>query len=644
VNNSAKLLLLVLLVKSVVGFGQQQPASSLKSLVAVAQQAQAAHDYAAAANAYAQAVKVQPTMPELWANLGLMQHEAGEIAPAIQSFRQAIRLNPALFVPNLFLGIDDIRVGKAAEAVPFLLKAERSNAADSQVPLALGRAYLSLNKYPLAIHELNRAVTLNPKFGSAWFALGIAYLDQVEVEARNWTNAGTDSPYIQALFAESLQKQFRFPEASEILRKVVKNEVQPPCVRSELGYSLLREHTPAAAAAEFIAERAARPECSLSILGEARIAIDTGEDETAMQLLEKLWLRDPGFMHSNAVVLSEGLVADRAVSLNSLLIERRTVLPAGLFNELSAILGVTTREQDSNTETDTSLAVKIAPTDHRAAEEYYAAGQFQLCAARLRKSTAKLSSDQLQLLATCEFFTGDYARSADAAASLALQQPHSMPAYYWSIKAKNKLAFEALDRFQQLEPNSAKGHILMGDVYRQRLRFDDAEAEYTQALTITPNNPAALMGLASAFLDNSKNDDAMKTAHEALARTPDDPDLNLIMAEALIDDHRFVEAKPFLDKCMNAKPHVLPHLHALLGRVYAETGKTQEAIAELKMGELSDVDGSVHYQLARLYRQAGDDKNAAVAFEQMKAIRLRRHEQKLISVEDPDFTASEAGP
>jgi tetratricopeptide (TPR) repeat protein len=69
-------------------------------------------------------------MPELWANLGLMQQETGDIASAIPSFQQANHLNPSLYVPNLFLGIDSLRTGKAPEAIPFLIKAEKINKTD----------------------------------------------------------------------------------------------------------------------------------------------------------------------------------------------------------------------------------------------------------------------------------------------------------------------------------------------------------------------------------------------------------------------------------------------------------------------------------------------------------------------------------
>jgi len=74
VKYNLQLLLLLLLANS--GFGQQQPAATLDSLLETAQKAQAVNDYATAANAYKQAVRLQPNMAELWANLGLMEQES----------------------------------------------------------------------------------------------------------------------------------------------------------------------------------------------------------------------------------------------------------------------------------------------------------------------------------------------------------------------------------------------------------------------------------------------------------------------------------------------------------------------------------------------------------------------------------------
>ena len=61
------------------------------------------------------------------------------------------------------------------------------------------------------------------------------------------------------------------------------------------------------------------------------------------------------------------------------------------------------------------------------------------------------------------------------------------------------------------------------------------------------------------------------------------------------------------------------------------------------MGESSDEDGSIHYLLARLYRQIGDTKNASAALEQVKTIKQRRGQHVKI-VEDPDLSSLESPP
>lgn len=642
-NHYIKLLLLVLLVKPEPGFGQQPPASRFESLVAAAQQAQTAHDYAAAENAYKQAARIEPTMPELWANLGLMQHQTGDIAGAILSFQHANRLNPSLYVPNLFLGIDYLREGKAREAMPFLLKAEKTNGTDPQPPLALGRAYLSVGNFSAATQQLIHATALNPKLGSAWFTLGIAYLDQVEEAARNLSSESQDSPYAKALFAESLGKQSRYREATTIYKGLLAAPVPPPCMHSELGFSLLKEHDATAAAAEFATERTANPGCSLAILGQARIAMDAGANKDALALLQDLWNRDHGFVESSLATLMEGLSANRSVSFIEFIAQEHDAIPADLYEAICDVLRGSTPERDESRARQESSA---APTSavHSTAEQYYASGQFLKCADQLTPSVTAGHPDKLLLLAVCSFFAGDNKRSAAAATSLATLQPHSMSALYWSIKADQRLSLEALARFQKLEPDSARSHILLGDIYRQRERFDDALVEYKKALAIAPDDAAALLGEASAYLGNNNFEQTIETARAALMRTPDDPELNVVMAEALVSHDDFTAAEPFLQKSLHAKLQMLPHIHALLGKVYAETGRTQEAVEQLRLGASSDEDGAIHYQLARLCRQLGKNKDAAEALDQMKLIKQQRRERGVKVIDDSDFSTVEAGP
>jgi tetratricopeptide (TPR) repeat protein len=576
-----------------------------------------------------------------------MQHESGNITEAIQSFQQANRLNPSLYVSNLFLGIEYTRTGNAKQAIPLLVKAERMDKADPQAPLALGRAYISLGRFSAATEELGRATTLDPKLGQAWFTLGIARLDQVEADARRMSAEGKQSAFAGALFAESLHKQARFGEAASLYRTLIDSNPQPPCIRSELGFSLLLEHDEPGAASQFEAERTAHPECGLALFGQARMALESGDTSKALMLLTELWSRDHGFVESSAAVLLDGLSSEKTSAVIDLFSAQESMpIPLDLRRAILTAFNISGQSALNPPFGKASNATNLppAPADLRTAEKLFASGKFQLCSRSLEPTPNALGADRLRLLAACSFLTGDLQRASSAAAALAALQPQSLEALYWSIQANERLALQSLARFQQLEPDSAKSHVLLGDIYHQLERHDDAQAEYLKALAITPGDPAAMLGLASAYLSNNNIQGALETTQSALARSPEDPELNLILAEVKLSQNAFAEAEPYLKLSLRAKPQMIPRVHALLGRVYAETGRTSEAIEELKMGASSDEDGAIHYLLARLYRKLGDTKNATAALDRMKTIKQQRSARGIKRVEDPDLSSLESPP
>ncbi len=643
-------LLLVLLAVSLSGFGRQPQALSqastpiseqLEPLLAQARQAQAAGNYAAAAKAYRKAVELSPEVPELWANLGLMQQETGNFSAASGSFAQAYRLNPSLYVPNLFLGIDYAHSGEPVKAIPFLIRAEEIDKADPQAPLALGRAYIAAGNFNRAARELERATVLDPRLGAAWFTLGIARLNQVEADARTVSDEDPRSPFAGALYAESLFKQSRTGEAASLYKTLLDALPQPPCIRSELGFALLREHDDSGAAAAFASERSLHPGCGLALLGQARLAIDRGDTGEASALLLGLWNRDHGFFLTQVPLLLEGLPAEKAsAALASLAGPSNAGLPAEVR---SALVQAMTQPEPALPQSASPPAdqTESARPSGRTAEQDYAGGHFVQCEERL-KTDPSPSPARLRLLAACAYFTGDNQRAADAAAADRALEPRSLEALYWSIKADERLAFQSLARFQQLEPDSARNHVLLADIYQQLERFDDAQAEYEKALALAPGDLAATLGLASADLNNGNPAAALETARKAQERSPEDPELNLVIAEALIAQRQFGASEPYLVKSLRAKPQMLPHIHALMGKAYAETGKTQEAIEQLKLGASSDADGNVHYLLSRLYRQIGDTKDATEALNEMKNIKQQRETRGVKRVEDPDLSPLES--
>lgn len=629
-------------------FCQQDQPSDLASVLAAAQQAQAANNYAAAAEDYKEAVKLRPDIPELRANLGLMQHEAGDYPDAIRSFQEALRLKPSLYVPNLFLGIDYVHTGRAKEAVPLLMKAEKMNATDALSSLTLGRAWSSLGDYATAIREFRRAIRIDPKQSSAWFGLGIAQLDQVEEDARTMTDKHADTSWAKALYAESLTKQSRYKEAADLYKSILAATDQPPCTLSEAGFVSLRQGDVPNARQQFTAEHDSHPECSLALLGEARLAIESGTDEDALQLIKQVWTRDHGFLATNASLLFDGMPAESSQRFLSFLAQQQS--SGQIDQDLGAAL--TQSGEGSTDASDEMRAGPSSPVSSSAvsaagtqARQEYLAGHYGLCSRSLKSNLQSADAPMLRLLAACSFFAGDYDLTSEAGRVLPSSPAHPQAeALYWSIKANEKLAFESLAHFQQLEPNSARSHILLGDIYRQRERYDDAIKEYAKALTLSPDDTAALLGLASAYYGVANTTKAVETAQKALLQSPDDPEINLLMGEALLTEHKFTDGEPYLLKALHAKPQMLPHVHALLGEAYAGDGKTQDAIRELKLGAGSDEDGSVHYHLARLYSKIGDSADAAAALQQMKALQQKRREGAVTALEDSRYTGLDDAP
>lgn len=203
------------------------------------------------------------------------------------------------------------------------------------------------------------------------------------------------------------------------------------------------------------------------------------------------------------------------------------------------------------------------------------------------------------------------------------------------MKANKELASQAFSRFEQLEPNAERTHLLLGDMYRQRQRYEQAESEYDMASSLAPQDAAPLFGLASAYAHDSNPDKALDTAKKALEISPNDPDLNLLAGEILVSRREWAAAEDYLKRGIGgAKPQALPHLHALLGQVYEQTGRVQEAISELQMGITSDEDGSLHYQLARMYSSMGNKVAAQEAFQQSKLLEQNRRERAVTAVQD----------
>lgn len=606
---------------------------TLQSLLAQAGAAQSRGNFAAAADSYRKAAELNSSIPELWANLGLMDHEIGNSSEAIASFQHAIRLNPSLFVPQLFLGIEYLAAKNPASALPHLETAEKLNPGDLQAALSLGSAYEMLERANRAVDTYARATQIAPKNGTAWLDLGTAYLQQVENNARVMTSAYRHSSYFALRAAETLADEGSLNAAENWYKTAIASPSPPPCAHAEFGIALLRLKRVIEADRQFHLEEQTASHCGLASLGMAISAVAQGQPDIGLKALTALSAADRGFVPSALPLFQGALAPDQVQALVNLARRKKNAgdQPADLGSLIESALafGSASTSTPSNDDSVSQTPRASAPEE---AVQLYAAGQYTQCDRSLRSKIAKLTATQQRLLASCSFFAGDFQTTSLAAARLKTNPATRLEGFYWESKADEKLAVTALARAGEIEPDSARMHVLIGDAFRQRRHWSEAEAEYRKGISLDPQSRAARLGLAIVLFTEMKTDEAFAVDKSLMQQIPDDPEANLLAADILVQKHEFAQAEPFLDRCRNLKVDLVPQYHVLLGQVYAATGRVAAAISQYKLGLASDQDGRVHYQLARLYQKTGDKTNAEEEIRISKEIRNRWDQQAHIDL------------
>jgi tetratricopeptide (TPR) repeat protein len=600
-------------------FSQQR--SDFESLLASAQQAQAGGDFEAAAQFYRKALTLQPNIAEVRANLGLMYYQTGNDQQAIASFVTAIHLKPSLFVPNLFLGLDYLRLKRFSEAVPYLKEAAVLNATDVQTRLALGQAYAGTGKTRLAVASVAQAVELGPANAQTWFHLGVSYLDHVEADARLLRSRHADSGYWHALVGDTFAEQKVFVQAAEAYKTALAYPTFPPGIHAAYGFVLLNQNDYGGAERELNAELASNPRSLTAKLGLARVRAEQGATAEGVKQIAEIWKSEPGFLRANVSLFNTGLPEPVSSDLKLALEKARAngEIPADVAQALQLSTpgeNIADSRHLSSAASETSGSIqKAAP-----AAQLSASGRLGACGGPQVRAPQRLQSAELRTLAACTYSSANYRAAFGAAEKLVAVPATEAEGLYWEIKSAQKLAAETLARASALDSNSPTLHVLLGDMFRQRKHYPESEQEYRKALVIEPENPGALFGLSLALLADSQLDEALRLAAGALKKNPNDPEFNAVMGEILCQRREFLAAEPYLKKALSAKPELVPHVHALLGTVYAESNRTPQAIAEMRLALSDDRDGRLHYQIARLYLKVGDRNSANKALEASKRL------------------------
>lgn len=176
-------------------------------------------------------------------------------------------------------------------------------------------------------------------------------------------------------------------------------------------------------------------------------------------------------------------------------------------------------------------------------------------------------------------------------------------------------AFQALRRAAELDPQSARLHLILGESLRDSNKLVDAIPEYEAAIRLQPGMEAAYLGLATTYWKQGQWDDVMPPLERALKLSPQDPEAHAILADILFhrDDMAGAEKQAQLALAENPK---LAVTRVVLARIHLARHEPNEAVAELRPVLEVDPDGSYHFLLWRAYKLSGKTAEAQAALDE----------------------------
>ena len=229
----------------------------------------------------------------------------------------------------------------------------------------------------------------------------------------------------------------------------------------------------------------------------------------------------------------------------------------------------------------------------------------------------------------CQFREGQFSQLLAAT-----KGAHTPESHYWRSRTYNELALQAFTRLGQLPP-SLEQHELKANIYNGKKKYADAVEEWREAIKLSPTDKQIQKQLAISLKFSQDYGGALPILQRLLEGQPASAELSFLVGETLVDLQRVEEAIPLLNRALARDPKLLA-AHKALARAYLAAGRAAQAIPHLQAALATDVDGSLHYQLASAYQASGQpslSKQALLKYQKIQGSAVAAREAAKQEVE-----------
>jgi len=566
----------------------QETQTQIVALFEQAQQAEQAENLSSAATFYRKIVSLDPNIAEVWSNLGMALYRQDQFKESVVAFDRAATLKPALLAPHVFGGIAHLKLGEAEKAVGPLKSALAIEPYQPEATLALSEAYAKTRQFDASVRLLRKALERDPDSESLGSNLAVTYLDW----AKDVGSALRRSPGVYGrLLTATIHAAIGAVSTEEDLRAIV--AVNPGSVEARLALArFLIETQPTP---ERLRESDKQIEAARKISSEdlevsaddVRLAVARDDLSRAFGLLQNLAQEDPEFTLTNLDALASGLPAESVLKIKQ-------------------------------------QAASMAASSNRSPNSYSS----KFAALERVKSKRLLTATEDAEYAS----TGWHLHRYDEALSeLVSRHRTDDQSLYWIFRVCKARGREVLEQTVNAHPDSVPSHLLLADFAVQRDDYREAKSEFETALALRPHDPDMMLRYVRMLETARETKQAQDEATRDATEFPLDAGLNFEAGELTLRSSGDAEAAvKYLERALQTDPGMV-RARVDLADAYEQLQRLDDAIHEVERIAGTDDDGTLHYRLARWYRQTGRGEEAAKALESCKRIKEQKLKKETIS-------------
>jgi tetratricopeptide (TPR) repeat protein len=578
---------------------------------------------------YKQALQVDPSWKEGWWNLGVLQYGANHFADASLIFKRVVQFAPDLGNAWALLGLSEYETRDYANSLTHLERARSLAIRDDPEIERVAIYHLGLLLVQSSAFERALSLLLSQSASGAIspqlaFAAGMATLriplfpNQVDPSQEALVQATGDA------VTDQQQKLSR-------LAALLKDYPDVPYLHYGYGIALADAGKDTDALLAFQQETAISPTSPLPWIASSRIALRTGDMNSALQFAQKAVGLAPqsSEAHETLAKVFDAQGKEQASSEH----QSATHLPDTPVVEKRILLRYSATNSDGT---------RVEESWNQALQEY-STGNYPAAAENLKKwlQANPGNGTGWAMLGLCEFGLKDFDNALihlDRGAKLGLAgSPESLQIARYTYGAllvrsgqfeqasevlaaaavggalEEKIEYElGLALLRRTEfPNTDKksDHALITAagkiaVLLHQSKYDEAIAGFKQLLVSYPSEPFLHYAYGTALLALSEFDEATIQMRAECSISPGS-ELPLIrLASISLRQHNASDAIVWSQRALSLAPNSA-NAHYLLGRALMDSGDTIRAVHELEIAaSLSPASPEIHFNLAKAYTQA----------------------------------------